>query len=154
MKKSKRQEMILDIINNNHIETQEELVEALKKKDINVTQATVSRDIKELKLSKLMSQSGKYLYAGSAAAQQSVSEKLRKVFSEGYIKSDFSNNIVVMKTIVGMAPACALAIDAMQWPEIVGTLAGDDTIFVVTRSAEASEALIEKFNTTMKTTSR
>ena len=144
MKKSERQETILDIINHNRIETQEDLVEELKKRGIFVTQATISRDIKELKVSKLASQNGKYLYAGTGGRDGNVSEVLMTVFSEGCTNVDFSANIVVVSTHIGMAPACALAIDAMRWPGIVGTLAGDDTIMIVTKSAAESRKLTAK----------
>jgi len=145
VKKAERKELILRIISENNIETQEELVEMLKKRSVPVTQATVSRDIKELKLSKLLSHNGKYRYADLAGTEQGQSGNLRTVFAEGYIRADYSGNIVVIKTLVGMADACALAIDSMQRPEVVGTLAGDDTIMVVTRSLADSGKLIRKF---------
>ena len=145
MKKSERQEIILEIINHNRIETQEDLVEHLKEKDVFVTQATISRDIKELKISKLATQTGKYLYAGTSGQDGNVSEVLMNVFSEGCMSVVYSANIVVVNTHIGMAPACALAIDAMHWPGIVGTLAGDDTILVITKSASESRKLTTKF---------
>ena len=150
MKKSDRHEYILDIINNDSVETQDELVDRLRLRGIEVTQATVSRDIKELKITKTISADGRYIYSAEnyqseVSSDATVTQRLLSAFGSGYISCDLSGNIVVVKTIVGMAPPCALAIDAMPWPEVVGTIAGDDTIMIVTRSPEASENLVLRF---------
>jgi transcriptional regulator of arginine metabolism len=150
VKKAERHELILDILCGGGAGTQEEIVATLHARGVSVTQATVSRDIRELKLRKVISDDGLYRYAGPAPDDRSVSEKLRNVFFEGYVHSDYSANIVVIRTQIGMAPACALAIDAARWPETVGTLAGDDTVLVVTRSASASQKLIRRFDSLMK----
>ena len=151
MKKSIRQKKILDIISGGSVETQNDLVQSLKSRGVNVTQATVSRDIKELKLTKTVSLDGRYTYAsepykiGEHSSEIAITERLLRVLDDGYVSCDNSANIVVVKTIVGMAPPCALAIDAVQWPEVLGTIAGDDTILIVTKSPEASEELVIKF---------
>ena len=151
MKKSIRQKKILDIISGGSVETQNELVQSLKSRGVDVTQATVSRDIKELKLTKTVSLDGRYTYSsepyqiGEHSSEIAITERLLRVLDDGYVSCDCSANIVVVKTIVGMAPPCALAIDAVQWPEVLGTIAGDDTILIVTKSPEASEELVIKF---------
>jgi transcriptional regulator of arginine metabolism len=154
MKKIDRQKLMLEIINSNAVETQDELVTGLKQQGIYVTQATVSRDIKELKITKTVIRNGRYAYAAEThhktpdhQTDYGVPERLLNAFNSGYLGCDVSSNIVVVRTIVGMAPPCALAIDAMQWHEVVGTIAGDDTIFIVTRSLEASLILQNRFNT-------
>ncbi|MCL2163500.1 MAG: arginine repressor [Oscillospiraceae bacterium] len=156
MKKSDRHRNLLDIVSKNTIETQDMLVANLKERGINVTQATVSRDIKELKITKTQTANGAHAYSAGPRQLKPpvvevnqgdiVSERLRSALNSGYISCDYADNIVVVKTIVGMAPPCALAIDAMKWPEVVGTIAGDDTIMVVTRSVDASESFVIRFN--------
>jgi transcriptional regulator of arginine metabolism len=133
------------MISNARIETQVELVNALRARGVPCTQATVSRDVKEMKLTKLLSEDGRYYYAESANSEPPAIGKLLGAFSNGYLHSDYSGNIVVIKTVTGMAPVCALAIDAVNWPEVVGTLAGDDTIIVVTKSVTASRKLLRNF---------
>ena len=150
MKKSERHEQILEIIKKQQLETQDDLVAALRVYGLDCTQATVSRDIKELKLTKIQAGDGRYYYADPGNPDQPVTGKLLEAFSNGYISSDYSANIVVIKTVVGMAPPCALAIDAVQWQEVVGTLAGDDTIMVVTKSPAASKKFIAKLETLIK----
>ena len=145
--KIERHNLIREILNKSSQETQADLVDALRARGINCTQATVSRDIKELKLTKIQSADGKYYYAEPGGGDQSVVNKLLDAFSSGYLGSDFSGNIVVIKTVIGMAPACALAVDAVRWLEVVGTLAGDDTILIVTKSASASKKLIKRIET-------
>ena len=144
--KYNRHAKILEIIENNVIETQEEIAEKLKEMGMDVTQATISRDIKELRLIKVMTEGGRYKYAAFTQAVSAVSNKLLTVFTESFISSDYANNIVVVKTLPGMAQAAASAIDAMKWPEIVGTIAGDDTIMIVCRAEKIAEELVNKFN--------
>ena len=148
--KTERHDLIMDIVKNMRLETQMELVDALRERGADCTQATVSRDIKELKLTKIQSDGGEYYYADPGGADQPVVERLLEAFSNGYLHANYSSNIVVMKTVVGMAPACALAIDAVRWQEVVGTLAGDDTIIVVTKSLSASKKFIRKIETLLK----
>lgn len=137
-----RHAKILEIINNKDIETQEELADELKRLGIDVTQATVSRDIKELKLIKVLSDTGKYKYASIVPLENMLSDKLVSIFSHTVILIDYVNNIVVIKTIPGSASAAAETIDSLKWDGIVGTLAGDNTIFVLTRSSEKAEEIV------------
>ncbi|MDK2798689.1 MAG: transcriptional regulator of arginine metabolism [Clostridiales bacterium] len=145
-----RHSKILEIIETNIIETQEELAEKLKENGIDVTQATVSRDIKELRLIKVLAENGKYKYAAINTPDANISGKLRTIFAESVINIDYALNIIVIKTLSGMAQAAAAAIDAMNWSEIVGSIAGDDTIMVVTRSEKNAYVLAEKFKKMIK----
>lgn len=141
-----RHAKILEIINNKEIETQEELVEELRKIGMDVTQATVSRDIKELKLIKALSSSGKYKYATiSSQGDNLLTEKLVNIFTQTVLTIDYVNNTIVLKTLSGSASAAAEAIDTLKWDGIVGTIAGDNTIFVLARSNEKAEELVSKF---------
>lgn len=144
--KYNRQAKILELIDKNVVETQEELAEKLKEQGMDVTQATVSRDIKELRLIKVMSEDGRYKYASISQSDASISNKLLTIFTESYVSSDFGNNIVVVKTLPGMAQASASAIDSLRLSDIVGTIAGDDTIMIVCRAEKTAEELVNKFN--------
>ena len=144
--KYNRHSKILDIIDRNVIETQEELAEKLKELGMDVTQATVSRDIKELRLAKVMTSDGIYKYAAFATTETIISNKLVKIFTESYVSGDYANNIVVVKTLPGMAPAAASAIDSLKWTDVVGTIAGDDTVLIVCRAEKIAEELVNKFN--------
>lgn len=144
--KYNRHAKILEIIENNVIETQEEIAEKLKEMGMDVTQATISRDIKELRLTKVMTEDGRYRYASISQNENSVSNKLLTIFSQSFVSSDYANNIVVVKTLPGMAQAAASAVDSLKWPEIVGTIAGDDTIMIVCRAEKIAEKLVDKFN--------
>lgn len=148
--KISRHAKILEIIEKNEIDTQEELADELKKCSFNVTQATVSRDIKELRLIKIMSESGKYKYAALKERETMLSERLVKVFSESVLSIDYAGNIIVIKTFAGAAGAAGQAIDAFEIQDIMGTIAGDDTIFILIRSADKVERVIEKFKKLMK----
>lgn len=142
--KFKRQAAILDIITSNEIKTQEELSTHLKDRGYNATQATISRDIKELRLIKVASHSGGYQY--STPDQSSTAThmtRLKNIFRECVVKVDRAQNLVVLKTLVGMANAAAAAIDAMKIRDIVGTLAGDDNILVILRTNEDAEKFCE-----------
>lgn len=140
-----RHSKILEIIENMDIETQEELAEELRKRGIVVTQATVSRDIKELRLVKVMASSGVSKYALIDNAETGISQKLIRVFAESVISIDSSNNLIVIKTIAGSAQAAASAIDSLGWQEIVGCIAGDDTILVVVRESQPVNDIINRF---------
>ncbi len=144
--KYNRQSKILEIIESEVIETQEEIVDRLKKMGMDVTQATVSRDIKELRLIKVMTPDGRYKYAPMGHTSGSISSKLMTVFRESVVSVDFANNIVVVKTLPGMAQAAASSIDSLNWGEILGTIAGDDTIMIVCRAERFAEAIVDKFN--------
>jgi transcriptional regulator of arginine metabolism len=148
--KISRHAKILEIIDRNIVETQEELADELKKSGFNVTQATVSRDIKELRLIKVLSENGKYKYAALKEHDTMLSERLLKVFSESMLSIDYAGNIIVIKTFSGAAGAACEAIDVFDIKDIVGTLAGDDTIFVLIRDAESVEHVMERFKKLMK----
>ena len=140
-----RHAKILEIIMQRDIETQEELTRALKQVGMNVTQATVSRDIKELRLIKQMSRSGRYKYASMASQEAMLTDRLVRIFKESIVSLDHAGNMVVLRTLTGAANAAAAAIDAANFPEVVGTIAGDDTIFVMVREAEQAEDVKERF---------
>lgn len=131
--KFQRQAKILDLIDRLEIETQEELTDQLRAFGYNTTQATVSRDIKELRLIKTLSaETGKYKYAVAASgAADSFTTRLRNIFRECVTDINAAQNMVVIKTLPGLGQAAAMAIDAMRAPEVIGTLGGDDTVFVV-----------------------
>lgn len=145
MKKYTRQTKILELISKKEIETQEELADGLKAMGIDVTQATISRDIKELRLVKVMSKSGKYKYATIGQSQEGITDRLYKIFENSVVSIDNALNIVILKTIPGAAQICASAIDYMGIDEIVGTLAGDDTVFVAIRTLEDIENVLDEF---------
>lgn len=148
--KISRHSKILEIIENNTIETQEELAQHLKKKGINVTQATVSRDIKELRLIKVLSEKGKYKYSAIKEQSSMLSERLLKTFSETVLSIDYSGNIIVIKTFSGAANAAAEAIDVFDEKDIIGTIAGDNTIFILVRNPDDVHPIIERLKKWMK----
>ena len=141
--KVKRQSKILELIRENDIETQEMLADLLNKAGFNVTQASVSRDIRELKLTKATMQSGKQKYVATAKESSFVTERLNRVFRDGIVSIDYAQNIVVIKTLIGMAMAVAAALDSMENSEIMGTIAGDDTIFCVVKNESRAVKLTE-----------
>ncbi len=143
--KGQRQSAILSLIQKHQIETQEELGEMLIGMGFNVTQATISRDIRELKLTKVNNKKGGQKYMSLTQQQQQVSGKVIRVFKDALISMDRAQNILVIRTLTGMGNAVAAAIDAFHYDEIVGTLAGDDTIFCATRSEEDLETIMRKF---------
>ena len=142
--KTVRQVAILDIIEKQDIETQEELAEALRKRGIAVTQATVSRDIRELKLTKISLNDGRQKYAVMQASRENMNEKYLRILKDGFLSMDMAQNILVLKTVSGMAMAVAAALDAMNWNEIVGCIAGDDTIMCAVRTVDDTILLMEK----------
>jgi transcriptional regulator of arginine metabolism len=145
MKKYTRQTKILELISKSEVETQEELAEGLKAMGIDVTQATISRDIKELRLVKVMSKSGKYKYATIGQSQEGITDRLNKIFENSIVSIDNAMNIIVIKTIPGAAQICASAIDYMGVDEVVGTLAGDDNVFVAIRTLEDVDYVMQEF---------
>ncbi len=148
--KYSRHAKILDIIENNEIETQEDLAEFLKKGGISVTQATVSRDIKELRLIKVLAKSGRYKYASLKQQESAISDRLVKIFKDSILSIDNAGNFVVLKTLSGAANAAAAAVDALDIKEIVGTIAGDDTIMILIRDQELVSTVVDKFNKLIK----
>lgn len=142
--KVKRQSKILELIRNNDIETQEELQAYLVKDGFAVTQATVSRDIREMKLTKISTNKGKQKYVALNDAAEDLSEKYVRVFKDGFVSMDMAQNILVIKTVSGMAGAVCASIDAMNIHEIVGSIAGDDTIMCAIRSTEDTVQIMKK----------
>jgi len=141
MAKISRQRKIIELIGKYEIETQEELVMRLEKEGYPVTQATISRDIKDLKLTKV--QSGiKQKYIVLRGVSSDMNEKYSRVLKDGFVRMDSAMNTLVIKTISGMAMAVAAAIDALEWNEVVGCIAGDDTIFCAIRSVEDVETVM------------
>ncbi len=143
MKKS-RQGRILQLIQEENIETQEELADRLSKEGYVVTQATVSRDIRELKLGKIPSSNGKQKYAVLTHDDAHLADKYIRVLRNGFVSMDNAQNILVIKTVAGMAMAVAAAVDAMKLKEIVGSIAGDDTIMVAIRTTQETQIVMEK----------
>jgi len=141
MSKSERQAKLLQLIREADISTQEELVVAFNKIGLEVTQATISRDIKELGIIKVTSGHGLQKYVPMERSGEVASGRLMKVFSEAVVQVDLAVNLVIIKSLPGMAQACASALDSMRLPEVAGSIAGDDTVFVATRSAEQAVAL-------------
>ena len=140
-----RHSRIREIIENNEIETQEELAAALKKLGMDVTQATVSRDIKELMLIKVPTESGSYRYAFSMDQGASISKtRMTRLFQESVLNIGYSLNIIVIKTTVGGANYVANALDTAKWSEILGTVAGDDTILLVVNPPEDTPKVVER----------
>lgn len=139
-----RHRKIIELVNERVIETQEELAEQLKRSGYNVTQATVSRDIRELKLTKITDNSGKQRYGVVQNKSTDMNEKYIRILKDGFMSMDMAMNILVIKTVSGMAMAVAAALDAMQWSEIVGSIAGDDTIMCAVRSVDETLIVMEK----------
>ncbi len=141
--KISRHSKILEIISRCDVETQEELSALLVKEGYPVTQATVSRDIRELKLTKVSLSNGRQKYAVITQAQKDLSKYIR-IFQDGFRSMDMAQNILVIKTVSGMAMAVAAALDAMDYHEIVGSIAGDDTIMCAVRSVEDTKELMRR----------
>ena len=143
--KALRLAKIVELVEKNEVYTQEDLLALLAKEGFVTTQATVSRDIKELSLVKSVTEDGKYKYTTSRKKQNdSMEKKFRSVFVESVVLVDYAMNTVVVKCHTGMAQAACAALDSMQWDMIVGTLAGDDTIFVITRSEQQAQVLVQE----------
>ncbi|MGI6093305.1 MAG: arginine repressor [Veillonellaceae bacterium] len=140
-----RHAKIKEIIDHSEVETQEELAEALRKDGIEVTQATVSRDIKELRLIKVPTGDGRYRYAFPMDQSMVFSQsRMERMFRDSVTGIDSSQNIVVIKTLPGTANAVASTIDCARWPEIIGTVAGDDNILIVVKPMDAVGRVIER----------
>ncbi|GAA0271630.1 arginine repressor [Faecalicatena contorta] len=142
--KVSRHAKIIELISQNDIETQEELAERLNGAGFKVTQATVSRDIRDLKLTKVSVDGGRQKYVVLKPEEDGMSEKYIRVLRDGYVSMDMAQNILVIKTVSGMAMAVAAAVDAMKWKEVVGCIAGDDTIMCAVRSVDETVAVMEK----------
>lgn len=142
--KVNRHAKIVELINRNQIETQEELAEYLNRSGFKVTQATVSRDIRDLKLTKVPAENGRQKYAVHQAEPSGMGEKYVRILRDGFVSMDMAQNILVVKTVSGMAMAVAAALDAFKWQEIVGCIAGDDTLMCAVRSVDDTILLMEK----------
>ena len=142
--KRNRQEAILRVISQYEVETQQELAQRLKEEGFEVTQATVSRDIRDMKLSKMPTGEGHQKYVRFHNDEKHLSGKYVNVLKEGFVSIDMAQNILVVKTVSGMAMAVAAAIDAMKYPEIVDTIAGDDTIMMAVRTVEDTKSLMNQ----------
>ncbi len=148
--KQTRHIRIVELIEKYDIETQEELAEYLKKDGFTVTQATVSRDIRELKLTKIPTGNGRQKYAVLRQDDSHLGDKYIRVLKECFVSMDSAQNILVIKTGVGMAMAVAAAIDAMKFEEIVGSIAGDDTIMMAIRTVEDTQVVMRKIRETLE----
>ncbi|MGN1314771.1 MAG: arginine repressor [Lachnospiraceae bacterium] len=142
--KGNRHQKIIELVENHDIETQEELADRLREAGFQVTQATVSRDIRQLKLSKISRQDGGQKYVVLKQEDSQLSEKYIRVLKDGFVFMDKAQNILVIKTVSGMAMAVAAAIDAMKMEEVVGSIAGDDTIMAAVRTSEDTDVVMEK----------
>ncbi len=145
MNKGQRHIKIREIIANNEIETQDDLVDTLKNAGVYVTQATISRDIKELHLVKVPMQDGRYKYSLPADQRFNPLQKLKRALVDSFISIEKANNLIVMKTLPGNANAVGALIDNLDWSEIIGTICGDDTILIITRSTEDAPVVSERF---------
>lgn len=143
--KTTRQALILQAIEENEIDTQEQLAEVLGRMGVKVTQATISRDIKELRLSKVTTPHGTSKYSTLVKKDSEKNERLTRIFSESVLSISPADNLIVVKTLSGSGSAAAELIDNLTWPEIVGTLAGDNTIFVAIQSREKVHSVMQRF---------
>ena len=142
--KTRRQSKIIELIRKYEIETQEELSAYLVKEGFQTTQATVSRDIRELKMTKISMSNGKQKYAVINDSGEDLTDKYNRIFRDGFVSMDMAQNILVIKTVPGMASAVCAAMDAMEMNEIVGSIAGDDTIMCAVRTVEDTVSIMKK----------
>lgn len=147
--KSRRHATLLEIIQEYDIDTQEELIEKLSQRGFTVTQATISRDIKELKLIKTPIGNGKYKYTTGNKSGIDTLSNFQNLFKTAVISVDFAQNMVVLKTTNGMAQGVCAALDSIEWDGILGTIAGDDTIFIVATSGSKAAALTSELKKNM-----
>jgi transcriptional regulator of arginine metabolism len=142
--KTERQNKILDLIVKKEIGTQEELLDELNHAGYHVTQATVSRDIREMNLTKVALSDGKLRYVEYRKTEEDLSEKYHRIFRDAFLSMDTAMNILVIRTVSGMAMAVAAALDDMEFPEVVGSIAGDDTVMCAVRSVEDTVTVMRK----------
>ena len=145
--KANRQALIREIVENQVIQTQEELAEILRARGMVVTQATVSRDIKEMHLLKVLSEGGVYRYATMDKGEQGVSDRLIRMLADSVLDVASANNLIVVRTLPGSAHVAGEALDSLKWPEVLGTIAGDNTILVIVRTNEEVDAVLRRFRT-------
>ncbi len=144
--KQARHQRILELIEERPVETQEELAALLRESGYHVTQATISRDIRELKLTKIAYEGGRQKYAALTAGDAELSERIIRVFRDAVVKLDYSQNIVVIRTLNGMGMAVGFAIDSMESSDILGSIAGDDTVFCVARTHSQAAEFMQKLS--------
>ena len=144
--KVNRHAKIIELIGKYQVETQEELAAYLNQEGFKVTQATVSRDIRDLKLTKIPTEDGKQCYTVHPKTGTTMNDKYIRVLKDGFASMDMAQNILVIRTVSGMAMAVATAIDSLQFPEVVGTIAGDDTIMCAIRTVEDTVKVMDKIN--------
>ena len=147
--KAMRHAMILKLIDTMDIDTQEMLADQLLSRGINVTQATISRDIKELRLIKVLSDKGAYRYATAERAEKNISDRMIRIFAESVISMTEAENLIVIKTLPASANVAAEAIDGLNWNEIAGTLAGENSIFVAVKTKEMVPGVLTRFQDIM-----
>ncbi|HLR62452.1 MAG TPA: transcriptional regulator ArgR [Lentibacillus sp.] len=145
MSKIQRHIKIRELITENEIDTQDELVDELKSRGYNVTQATVSRDIKELHLVKVPSSSGHYKYSLPADQRFNPLEKLKRLIRDAFVKIEHTSHFIVLKTLPGNAHAIGVLIDNLEWDEIMGTICGDDTCLIICRTENDSAVIEQRF---------
>ena len=142
--KVNRHAKIVELVNKFDIETQEELADRLREEGFQITQATISRDIRDLKLTKVQSETGRQKYVVMKATENVLRDKYIRIMKDGFVSMDMAMNILVIKTVSGMAMAVGAAIDEMHWKEIVGCIAGDDTVMCAIRSVEDTIIVMDK----------
>lgn len=142
--KGQRQMKIRDIVSTREIETQDDLVEALRQAGFRVTQATVSRDIKEMHLIKVPLEDGRYKYALPADQKFNPHHKLKRALADHFLKIDYAEHFIVMKCLPGTANAIGALIDILDWSEIMGTISGDDTLLIICRNRQDSKLVVDK----------
>ena len=148
--KQNRHQKIAELVEKYEIETQEDLAEKLKEAGFPVTQATISRDIRQMHLSKVPTGDGRQKYVVLKRENREMSDKYIRVLRDGFVSMDMAQNILVMRTVSGMAMAVAAAVDAIQFKEVVGSIAGDDTIMIAVRSVEETKVLMGKIRELMQ----
>ena len=144
--KAKRQALIREIVEAQSIQTQEELAQALSERGMVVTQATVSRDIKEMHLLKVLAENGSYRYATMDKEEMGTNDRLLRMLCDSVLDMASANNLIVIRTIPGSAHVAGEAVDSLRWPEVLGTIAGDNTILVIVRSNEEVETVLRRFS--------
>ena len=148
--KAKRQALIREIVEAQSIQTQEELAEALRAHGMVVTQATGSRDIREMHLLKVLAEDGSYRYATMEKSDSGMNDRLIRMLSDSVVEMNSANNLIVIHTLPGSAHVAAEAIDNLRWPETIGTIAGDNTILVIVRTNEEVDAVMKRFHGIIK----
>lgn len=148
--KANRQALIRELVESQIIQTQEELAERLRERGMDVTQATVSRDIKEMHLLKVLSEGGVYRYATMDNGGQGVSDRLIRMLADSVVDMASANNLIVVRTLSGSAHVAGEALDSLKWPEVLGTIAGDNTILMIVRTNDEVETVLGRLGTILR----